>query len=71
MLENESRQKRVANPLNINISQTIRKGFMNGLQKLDSSLQSNTNPHMLQARNLAKNILKVESSPALMFQTVN
>ena len=30
MLENQSRQKRVANPLNINISQTIRQGFISG-----------------------------------------
>ena len=71
MLENQSRRKRVANPLNINISQTIRQGFILGLQKLDSSLKSNTNPLMLQARNLARDVLKVESSPALMFQTVN
>ena len=71
ILESQSRQKGQHNPLTINISQKIKDGFVQGLKKLDQSLRSNTNPLMLQARQIGEGILKIESSPALMFQGVN
>ena len=71
ILESEARKRRSHNPLSINISQKIKNGFINGLRKFDSTMQSNTNPHILQARQIAQSILNVESSPALMFQPVN
>ena len=71
LLESQSRRKRIANPLTIEISQTIKQSFINGLKNLDTSLQSFTSPQMFQARQLAQKILTVESSPGLMFQPVN
>jgi serine/threonine protein kinase len=71
ILEGESRKKRTPNPLTIEISQMIKNSFVKGLQKLDSSLKSDTRPMMLHARQLAQKIITVEQSPGLMFQSVN
>jgi serine/threonine protein kinase len=71
LLETQSRQNGQANPLTVNISQKVRNGFVQGLQKLNESLRSNTDPHLLQARQIADGVLKIENAPALMFQAVN
>ena len=71
LLESESLRKNIPNPLTIEISQKVRNSFISGLQSLESNLKSHTSPQMFQARQLAQKIVVVESSPALMFQSVN
>lgn len=71
LLESQCKRKKAQNPLSIEISQKIKDSFLRSLQSLDSSLKSNTSPQMFQAKQLAQKIVVVESSPALMFQSVN
>ena len=71
ILETQSRQNGQHNPLTVNISQKIRHGFVQGLGRLNESLKSNTDPLLLQARQIADGVLKIEKAPALMFQSVN